>query len=150
MTDLEQRADRVRQIATSLYGNVLDRDGDTMVIEVPPDLLGGAFCLLGQRGFVFKIGKQSTKMSRRRVVSTQAQTIACDDKVTTRFFLDQYRSSAAHSCRRNAAARGRHRGDKAGKAMTTAGYQPKNRPIASGNLKRSSKSLPVVRMTRSQ
>jgi hypothetical protein len=40
--DLTARADRVKQIATSLYGRVLDREGDTMRAEIPADLIGAA------------------------------------------------------------------------------------------------------------
>jgi hypothetical protein len=87
MTDLTARADRVRQIATALYGKILDRrvehieelvddeiqerDIDVMVIEVPADLLGAAMSMLGQGGFTFNIGKQSTRMAPHAVAVEQ-------------------------------------------------------------------------------
>jgi hypothetical protein len=78
MADLDERERRVRQIAESLFGSLLSRDRDVMVIEVPADLLGGALGLLGQGGFGFNIGKQSTRMTTKRVTGLSGQIVVCE------------------------------------------------------------------------
>lgn len=68
MTD--DRADRVQTIATLLHGKVLDRDGDTMHLEIPADLLGAALSLCGQAGFNARVcGQQTSRMAPRRVTT---------------------------------------------------------------------------------
>ncbi len=86
MTDLDQRADRVRQIAELLHGRVLARDGDVMHVEVPADNLGGAFGLFGMGGFRALVkGQQTTRMAPRRLVTMGNQVVVCDEMVTTVF-----------------------------------------------------------------
>jgi hypothetical protein len=69
---LDERAARVKVIAEMLHGSVLSREGDAMTVEVP-DCLGGVLGLLGQGGFIFNVGRQTTKMAR------------CSEEVTTAF-----------------------------------------------------------------
>jgi hypothetical protein len=85
--DLAARADRVAQIAKAVYGRVLSRNRNTMVIEIPADTMTGAVTLLGMSGFSAILGKQSTKLAERRVVDTNGNVVTCpNDLVTTAFF----------------------------------------------------------------
>lgn len=88
MTDIEARAERVRQIAESLYGSVLDRDGDTLWCEVPADLCGGFTTLCGMGGFVAINRGQTTRPAFQRVVTTQGDTVVCTDQpmITMAFY----------------------------------------------------------------
>jgi hypothetical protein len=70
---LDERAARVKVIAEMLHGSVLSREGDAMTVEVAADCLGGALGLLGQGGFIFNVGRQTTKMA------------PCSEEVTTAF-----------------------------------------------------------------
>ena len=78
MSNLDHRADRVRIIAHTLHGSVLDRDGDKMVIEIPADLLGDALGLLGQGGFGFSIGKQTSPTTTKRIIGMSGQIVVCE------------------------------------------------------------------------
>lgn len=75
MTDLSARADRVRQIAEQLHGNVLDRDGDTMRVEIPSDLSGAAASSFGRGGYSAVIVDQTTRMEPRRVLDMDKRTV---------------------------------------------------------------------------
>lgn len=52
MTDIEARANRVRAVAESVGGKVLDRNGDAMRIEIPADVAPGLMMLWGEGGFI--------------------------------------------------------------------------------------------------
>jgi hypothetical protein len=79
MTDLDARADRVRQIAHTLYGRVLDRNRNKMVIEVPADLLGAAMNMLSMGGFGMPdgVGKQTSRMATKRITGMSGQIVVC-------------------------------------------------------------------------
>jgi hypothetical protein len=78
MTNLSERERRVTIICNTLFGSVISRDGDTMVIQVPADMIGAAGRMLGMGGFTWNFGKQSTRMTTKRITGNQGQTIVCD------------------------------------------------------------------------
>jgi hypothetical protein len=82
MSNLDHRADRVRIIAHTLHGSVLDRDGHLMMVEIPADLLGAAMGMLsmGDFGMPDGVGAQSARMAQRRVAGMSGQIIRCDDE----------------------------------------------------------------------
>jgi hypothetical protein len=73
--DLDPRADRVRQIAESLFGKVLDRDGAEMHVEIPADMSGAAASSFGQGGFSACIVGQTTRMETRRLMDMDKRTV---------------------------------------------------------------------------
>jgi hypothetical protein len=75
VTDLDARADRVRQIAESLFGKVLSRDGDTMRVEIPADMSGAAASMFGQGGFSACIVGQDARMKTRRLMDMDKRTV---------------------------------------------------------------------------
>lgn len=75
--DLEARADRLRDIVEAVHGRVNSRNCDTVVIEVPADLISSAVTLFGMGGFSATIGKQSTRLAERGVVDTNGNTATC-------------------------------------------------------------------------
>ena len=82
MTELDTRAERVRQIAEQLYGNILDRDGDgdVMWCEIPADLCGAFTSMIGMNGLTPILKSQTTRPAHRRVVTTQGDTVVCSDQ----------------------------------------------------------------------
>jgi hypothetical protein len=78
MSKIGERADRVRQVTEQLFGSVISRQGHEMVIQIPADFLGAAGRALGMSGFTWTIGPQSTRMTTKRMIGTQGQTIVCD------------------------------------------------------------------------
>jgi hypothetical protein len=52
MTDLDARADRVKAIAECVGGKVLDRNGNTVRVEIPADKTSGLVVLWGMGGFI--------------------------------------------------------------------------------------------------
>jgi hypothetical protein len=82
MTEPDQFADRVerlRAIVKSLYGSVLDRDGDTVWCEIPADLIGGFGAMCTMSGFFPpSIKAQTTRPAPVRVIDTNGHTIVCD------------------------------------------------------------------------
>jgi hypothetical protein len=80
MTDqFADRVERLRAIVKSLYGSVLDRDGDTAWCEIPADLSGafGAMCTMSGF-FPPSIKGQTTRPAPVRVIDTNGHTIVCD------------------------------------------------------------------------
>jgi hypothetical protein len=97
------RADRVRQIAESLFGRVHssgtlefieedrrgiphDRSVDFVDVEIPADLAGAAAGMLGMGGFTAYITGQDARMAPRRITGMQGQTIVCEDEALTAFY----------------------------------------------------------------
>jgi hypothetical protein len=70
MSQLHERVDRVRIIAHTLHGNVLDRDGDVVTIEVPADLSDACASMLGAGGFSAVIVGQNQRLAPRMMCSS--------------------------------------------------------------------------------
>jgi hypothetical protein len=86
MADLSASADRVRQIAETLQGRVLGREGEIMRVEIPADLASGAATLFGMAGLTAVIVGQEVRMAPKRVTTTQYQTIVTDEQITQAFY----------------------------------------------------------------
>jgi hypothetical protein len=123
MSKLDQRAERVRIIAHTLHGSVLDRDGHLMMVEIPADLLGAAMGMLSMGGFGMPngVGKQSTRMAPRRITTMQGAMVSGQDEALTAYHRGNRRSPAPRRPGRGQAARGRrpdNRAATAGGGMT--------------------------------
>ena len=79
MIDLDARADRVRAIVEGNFGRVIDRNGDTMVVEVPADVSIGLNCIWGEGGFAAIVRGQFTKLAPRRVIAENGMTVVCEN-----------------------------------------------------------------------
>jgi hypothetical protein len=88
MSDLAARADRVKAIAECVGGKVLDRNGDTVRIEIPADTAPpGLVTLWGEGGFVPIFKSQDTRLASRRITNMQGQTVICEgDLITASFY----------------------------------------------------------------
>jgi hypothetical protein len=86
MTDLSARADRVRQIAESLFGKLLSIDDDVAEAEVPADLSGAFSVSLGASGFSGFIIGQDCRQAPKRVVTMDYRTIVTDQMATMAFY----------------------------------------------------------------
>jgi hypothetical protein len=88
LSDLDARADRVRQIAESLFGKVLSHDGDTLRVEVPADL-SMSFCpMISASGPPPIYIGQRTGIAERRVTDASGRIIPCPgDMVTTCYYV---------------------------------------------------------------
>jgi hypothetical protein len=66
---------------------VLDRDGHTMVIEIPADLLGAAMGMLSMGGFGMPdgVGRRSTRMSPRRITTMEGTMVIGQDEALTAY-----------------------------------------------------------------
>ena len=83
--DIEQKAERVRQIVNANFGTVRDRNGDIMHVELPSDLSIAA--PWGQIGLVACVTGQRTGMAERRVTAMNGATVVCNgDFVTQAYF----------------------------------------------------------------
>lgn len=78
MPDLDPRADRVKAIIESLFGSVISRDRNTMIIEAPADLLGATCRSLGMGGFTWTIGPQTSRMTTKRMTDTSGRFVVCE------------------------------------------------------------------------
>jgi hypothetical protein len=87
MSKLDARADRVRIIAHTLHGSVLDRDGHLMTVEIPADLLGAAMSMLSMGGFGMPdgVGSQSTRMAPRRITTMSGAMVIGQDEALTAY-----------------------------------------------------------------
>jgi hypothetical protein len=63
--DLDARADRAKQIAQSLFGRSLWRDGAELHCEIPADMAGAAASSFGQGGFSAVTSPGRQRGSRR-------------------------------------------------------------------------------------
>jgi hypothetical protein len=99
MSKIGERADRVRAVAHTLYGRVISRDGNAMIIMVPADMIGPAGRMLTMSGFTWNVGTQSTAMAAKRVVGPQGQTIVCDGHEELMAFFEINVSLAARDVR---------------------------------------------------
>jgi hypothetical protein len=79
--DLDQRADRAKQIAQELFGKSLWRDG----AEIPADMAGAASSNYGRGGFSAVITGQTTRLAPRRIVDMDQRTIVTDEQALMAF-----------------------------------------------------------------
>jgi hypothetical protein len=81
MTDLDQRADRVKTIVETMYGSIISRDGEIVWCEIPADLIGGFASLCTMAGFFPPCLKgQTTKPAHQRVTNMQGHITVCADQ----------------------------------------------------------------------
>ena len=85
MTDLDARAERVRAIAESNHGRVVDRVGYVMTVEIPADISIALNAVWGEGGFSCLFIGQRTRLSHRRVIDAYGHTIVRHQMVTTAF-----------------------------------------------------------------
>lgn len=87
MSDLKERADRVRAIVEANHGKVIDRTGDIVTVEVPADVAPGMWAIWGMARFNPIFDSQDTRLAPRRITNMHGHTIVCDnDMVTTAFY----------------------------------------------------------------
>jgi hypothetical protein len=84
--DLDQRADRAKQIAQELFGKSHWRDGAEMHVEIPADMAGAAASSYGRGGFSAVITGQTTRLAPRRIVDMDQRTIVTDEQALMAFY----------------------------------------------------------------
>ena len=72
---LNPRADRVRIVANTLFGRVVERIGDTVYVEIPADMISAAGAMFAASGFTAVIAGQTTRMETRRLTDMDKRTV---------------------------------------------------------------------------
>jgi hypothetical protein len=86
MTDLDARADRLKEIAASLYGSLLSVDHDIAEIEIPADLSSACASMLGASGFSGYIVSQDCRQAPRRIADQDGRMFVVADQMATQAF----------------------------------------------------------------
>jgi hypothetical protein len=81
MSNLDHRADRVRIIAHTLHGSVIERDGHLVTVEIP----GRSALSTGGFGTPDGVGAQSARMAPRRITTMQGAMVIGQDEALTAY-----------------------------------------------------------------